>query len=339
MPLDPDLGEVEDMLHAIVDAGGPYPIQLSGGEPTLSNDLPEIVALAKELGFYHVQINTHGLRFARDKQYLQKLKEAGADLIYMQFDGVSDDIYRKICGESLFDLKVNAIKNCAEAKIAVQLVPTIIPGINDHQIGEIVSFGKGMMPVVKGIHFQPVSYFGRFPATPSDQNRITIPDVLRAMESQTGGEIKAANFLPRRARDSHCGFSGFFVLQDDNKLISTTVFKPHEPSFGRAPCGNSPADHVRRFIAEKSRFIDPLPMAQTTCCSESKYSFGNLIERSRAYSLSISGMPFQDAWTIDLERLQGCCIHVITRYKELIPFCSYYLTDSTGQRIGRQRNA
>ena len=44
-------------------------------------------------------------------------------------------------------------------------------------------------------------------------------------------------------------------------------------------------------------------------------------------------MAFQDAWNIDLERLQRCCIHVVTTGLKLIPFCAYYLTSSHGQRL------
>jgi len=49
-------------------------------------------------------------------------------------------------------------------------------------------------------------------------------------------------------------------------------------------------------------------------------------------------MAFQDAWNIDLERLQRCCIHVVTTGLKLIPFCAYYLTSSTGQRLMNGKN-
>jgi hypothetical protein len=336
----PDISEIRAMLDSVIEAGGPYPIQLSGGEPTLRDDLPEIVAYAKKLGFYHIQINTHGLRLAKDTDYLQRLKDSGCDLIYLQFDGVSDDVFRKTRGADLFDVKVKAIENCADVKIGVQLVPTLIPGINDHQIGEIIRFAKDWIPVVKGVHFQPVSYFGRCPAAPSDEDRITIPDVLRALEGQTSGEVKAENFLPRRRQDSHCGFSGFFVLQEDNRLKATTVYKPGKRDSGTdinisgfVPPKETPSEHVRKFIDKKSRFIEPLPMAQKGCACEPQGALANLFERAHAHYLSISGMPFQDVWTVDLERLKGCCIHVVTPDKTLIPFCAYYLTDRTGQRL------
>jgi 7,8-dihydro-6-hydroxymethylpterin dimethyltransferase len=47
-------------------------------------------------------------------------------------------------------------------------------------------------------------------------------------------------------------------------------------------------------------------------------------------------MAFQDAWNIDLERLQRCCVHVATAQGKLIPFCSYYLTDGNGRRLWGQ---
>ncbi|MBW1829735.1 MAG: radical SAM protein [Deltaproteobacteria bacterium] len=338
--LHPDISAIRAMLDSVIEAGGPYPIQLSGGEPTLRDDLPEIISHAKKLGFYHVQINTHGLRLAKDTDYLQRLKDAGCDLIYLQFDGVSDDVFRKTRGADLFDVKVKAIENCADVKIGVQLVPTLIPGINDHQIGEIIQFAKEWIPVVKGVHFQPVSYFGRYPAAPSDEDRITTPDVLRALEGQTAGEVKAENFLPRRRKDSHCGFSGFFVLQEDNQLKATTVYKPEKRDSGTdinisrfVPPKETPSEHVRKFIDKKSRFIEPLPMAQKSCACEPQGALANLFERAHAHYLSISGMPFQDVWTVDLERLKGCCIHVVTPDKTLIPFCAYYLTDRAGQRL------
>jgi uncharacterized radical SAM superfamily Fe-S cluster-containing enzyme len=336
----PDISEIRAMLDSVIEAGGPYPIQLSGGEPTLRDDLPEIIAHAKKLGFYHIQINTHGLRLAKDTDYLQRLKDAGCDLVYLQFDGVSDDVFQKTRGADLFDVKVKAIENCADVKIGVQLVPTLIPGINDHQIGEIIRFAKDWIPVVKGVHFQPVSYFGRYPVAPSDEDRITTPDVLRALEEQTSGEVKAENFLPRRRKDSHCGFSGFFVLQEDNQLKATTVYKPEKRDSetdinisGFVPPKETPSEHVRKFIDKKSRFIEPLPMAQKSCACEPQGALANLFERAHAHYLSISGMPFQDVWTVDLERLKGCCIHVVTHDKRLIPFCAYYLTDRTGQRL------
>lgn len=335
---DPDLNEIRTMLEAVIESGGPYPLQISGGEPTVRNDLSAVISLAKEMRFPHVQINTNGIRIAKDIQYLRELKKAGLDLVYMQFDGVTDDVYQRIRGAALMDLKEQAVRNCSEAKIGVQLVPTLIPGVNTHQVGAIVHFAKKWIPVVKGIHFQPVSYFGRFHVVPANEQRVTLPEVLGALELQTSGEIKVENILPRRRCDSHCGFSGFFVLDGNDTLQPTTFFRSEDACC--SGCGDiqgraNPSEHVRRFIQERSVYVEQCPCC---CSSDTPRQQGNaldsFIDRARTHYLSISGMPFQDVWTIDLERLQGCCIHVISPLtKRLIPFCAYYLTASNGERL------
>ena len=44
------------------------------------------------------------------------------------------------------------------------------------------------------------------------------------------------------------------------------------------------------------------------------------------YTLAISGMAFQDAWSLDLERLRECKVHVFSADRRIIPFCAYNLT-------------
>ena len=38
-------------------------------------------------------------------------------------------------------------------------------------------------------------------------------------------------------------------------------------------------------------------------------------------------MAFQDAWTLDLDRLRQCHIHVVAPDRRVIPFCAYNLTE------------
>lgn len=331
----PEINLLKQMCEDVFSLAGNCPIQLSGGEPTVRDDLPEIVSMAKNAGLGHIQINSNGIRIAKDKIYLKALKDAGTDLVYLQFDGVTDDVYQKIRGTNLFDIKKKAVENCSEVKLGVQLVPTVIPKVNDTQLGEILFFAKKYMPVIKGIHFQPVTYSGRYMASPSNESRITTPEILRLLEIQTHGEISVHDFQPRRKMDSHCGFSGFYILNDKGKLQATTRFYPDKSTLFenciKSQNKESPTAHVRRFITEKSRFIEPL--TQQCSCKATKGPFNNIFERIQTHYLSISGMPFMDAWTIDLERLKGCCIHVISADRRLIPFCGYYLTGCLGESL------
>jgi uncharacterized radical SAM superfamily Fe-S cluster-containing enzyme len=46
-------------------------------------------------------------------------------------------------------------------------------------------------------------------------------------------------------------------------------------------------------------------------------------------------MAFQDVWTLDLDRLRDCYIHVMSPDGRLIPFCAYNLTDRHGRALYR----
>jgi len=43
-------------------------------------------------------------------------------------------------------------------------------------------------------------------------------------------------------------------------------------------------------------------------------------------------MAFQDAYTLDLERLRRCSLHVY-REGRVIPFCAHYLTSCDGEKV------
>ena len=77
-------------------------------------------------------------------------------------------------GAQLLETKLEAIRVCAEQKLGVTLVPTVVSGINDDNLGEIISLAVSLAPGVRGIHFQPVSFFGRYPKSPEETDRGTL---------------------------------------------------------------------------------------------------------------------------------------------------------------------
>lgn len=330
---DPNFDILARMYRSVRQSAGNPSIQLSGGEPTVRDDLAEIVAIGKAIGFSHIQINTNGLRIARDPDYLARLVNAGADLIYLQFDGVDDSVYQALRGRDLLEIKTRAIQNCAEARIGVLLVPTIVPGINQHQLGDIVQFAKSWNPYVKGIHFQPVSYFGRYPTPPEDKDRFTLPDVIHSLVEQTGGELKETNFLPRRSKDAHCSFNSIFVLDDAGKHQGRTNII-YLDAIGKSQDGPSPALLARDFVNKRWRLSEsPHNEEEPCCCSSSKNKYQENIEEANRRSITITCMPFQDVWNIDFDRLKRCCVHVVKEDGRLVPFCAYYLTSATGERL------
>ena len=50
-------------------------------------------------------------------------------------------------------------------------------------------------------------------------------------------------------------------------------------------------------------------------------------------------MAFQDALSLDEERVRGCCIHVVRPDGRMIPFCLHNLTSTEGRMLYPQRLA
>jgi 7,8-dihydro-6-hydroxymethylpterin dimethyltransferase len=99
----------------------------------------------------------------------------------------------------LLATKLKAIDNCKTLGVRVTLVTVVTPDINLHQVGPIIEFAKKNVPTVKGIHLQPLSYFGRYPIIPQDENRTVLPDLLKEIEMQTKGELRVDNSYPHHA--------------------------------------------------------------------------------------------------------------------------------------------
>lgn len=300
-PYHPDIETLKKQLrNYLKQTGSPYPLEFCGGEPTERDDLPLLAEYAKGLGYDYIQLNTNGIRIAEDLEYLKELKESGITTIYLGFDGFNEDTYRYTSGKSLLEYKMKAVENCREAKIAVVLVPVVIPGQNENELGRIIEYAKVNAPAVKGVFFQPISYFGQIPKIPTDEDRITIPEVLDKIEEQTGGEVKRNNFLPPVCEHPVCSFNAFFLLKN-GKLYPMTKFSQRKPV-------ENAAERTRQITKRNWTY------------NEQKY-------------LTIGGMAFQDAWNIDLERLERCTIGIISGEKGIVPLCAKYLTSESGGKL------
>ncbi|MET0016050.1 radical SAM (seleno)protein TrsS [Oscillibacter sp.] len=325
---DLSLEQIKTMYEAILSVSGTCNIQLSGGEPTVRDDLPGIVKLGKELGFPFIQVNTNGIRLAQEEEFVRALKVAGLDSVFLQFDGTKDDIYRKLRGRELLTLKEKAIANCEKYHMGVVLVPTLVPGVNVDNIGAIIRFALDHIRAVRGVHFQPVSYFGRMPHAPADSDRVTLPEVMDELERQTGGKVKAADLKPAACENSLCSFHGNFIRLANGDLMQTA---PKTSCCCKSDTADASAKKAVEFVSgnwssrQSTRQEAELPPSD----------WDEIINQIRCESFSISAMAFQDAWNVNLDRIRDCCIHVATPKGKLIPFCMYNLTNTAGKSLYR----
>lgn len=306
---EPSFEELRAAIDEILRHGKPL-IQLSGGEPTMRDDLPALIRHIRDAGGRWVQLNSNGLRLAEDPAYARELAAAGLNIVFLQFDGVDDAVYETLRGRPLLDLKYQAIENCGRAGLGVTLVPTVVRGVNDQMIGDIVREGVFLSPVVRGIHFQPVSWFGRIPGLPGAAGRYTLDELLFALTEQAG--IPAENLAPSRCDHPACGLHAAFTVNDMLEL---------QPLTHRAAA----AEQATVSAARNRAYIGARWSAAPPETGAPEGSLDALLDQVGRHGFTITAMAFQDAGNLDVERLRRCSLHVYDRGR-LLPFCARYLT-------------
>ena len=322
---DLSLKEIEKQYEYLMAHGGPFNIQLSGGEPTVRDDLPEIIRMGREKGFSFFQLNTNGLRLAAEEGYAKALRDAGLDTVFLQFDALDDSVYITLRGRALLEEKKRCIEACAAAGLGVVLVPVIARGVNEDQVGSILRFALEHSPTVRGVHFQPLSYFGRC-ALKRPERPITIPKLLALIEEQADGLMRASDFYGGGAESAYCSFHASYRIGPDGTLRCL----PRRQSGG---CCCTSSDDSRTSVADQwsgavSAFGEDDALSETSALDA-------FLKKVRRSTFAVSGMVFQDAWNLDLDRLRRCHICEVDSRYGMVPFCAYNLTNRNGEALYR----
>lgn len=241
--------KIKFMLKSIKPNRGQRAVlQISGGEPTISPHFFEAISIARELGFYWIQAVTNGIKFGKSREFTRKAKEAGLKGLYMQFDGVEDEVWKKTRGKPLMDMKIAAIENCRREGLRVILVVTLIKGINGDQVGKILNFALENIDTVVGISFQPLSFTGRVPFDERMEKRYTLSHLAEDLEKTTDGKLKAMrDFYPLSS------------IVPISKLINLTRKTPFEPKVMECTCHPLCGLGTYLLVEEKTKNFIPLP--------------------------------------------------------------------------------
>ena len=346
---EPTQEQIEKMLKTLraVEPIPPTALQFSGGEPTVREDLPELVKMAKAVGFEHIEVNSNGIKLADSVDYCRTLLDSGVSTIYLQFDGVTPDVYLKTRGQDLFSIKLKALENCRKAgSHSIVLVPTVVKGVNDNQLGDIIRFAAKNFDIIRCVNFQPVSITGRIDYEKRKEMRITIPDCMKLIEEQTGRQVKASDFYPvpvvtpvSRAVGAlkgrkypeftvheHCGMATFLLVEED-KLTPITHYINIDEFMDSMNKVFKTASEGHRRLAQAQMLSSSLKAVNFgllkqlagAVLSEASYdALGSFMRRI----LMVGMMHFQDPYNFDLERLEKCGIHYAIPDGRIIPFCA-----------------
>ncbi len=320
------LQEVETILDGFVATeGNPEVVQFSGGEPSIHPQIVEMLRLAKEKGIRYVMLNTNGRRIARDDQFLADLAEV-RPVVYFQFDGFEEHTGRLLRAEAnLLEEKLLALDRLAAIGLDVVLVPAIERDINLDEVGEIVKFGV-KHPAVRGINFQPVFHSGRH-LNHDPLQRLTVPDILQAIEGQSGGLFLESDFVPVPCCFPTCNSVTYAYLDGDTVAPLPRFLEVDDY-----------LDYItNRSVPDLSREVkqalEGLWSASAVPGSDSAAEKFNLscaacelhidlgdISR-RMFMIMIT--DFMDPWTFNVKNLMKCCKEILLPDGRQIPFCAY----------------
>ena len=113
---------------------GTWRLQLTGGEPMMRQDLGEIIAYAKRLGFF-VGISTNGYQIAKR---IDELK--GVDVVFLSYDG-PPEVHARLRGKDNVKDVESALSALKAAGIRVWTT-TVLTKWNKDSVEDIVNFAK-----------------------------------------------------------------------------------------------------------------------------------------------------------------------------------------------------
>lgn len=359
---EPDLETVRKMLQALRDekpVAGRI-VQFSGGEPTVHPNFFEICSMARDMGFSHVQAATNGILMS-DLEFAQKAAESGLQNIYLQFDGTTDDVYLKVRGEALLEKKLRAIENCRKVGIKICFVPTIVKGINDHQIGDIVRLAVDNIDTVTSISFQPVAFTGRINRREIEEKRFTLADLAHSVSNQSGltdamqdffplsfvapfsrllGAIRGEE-VPTLTCHTNCSLGTYlFVNEQTGEAVPVTRFMDVGGMMQELDELARKISKSRVKFLTKLKALDSLRRYYRGEYAPDGMSFPKFLQTLQGFTdkkygrngndgkftyrtLLVAGMHFMDSYNYDVERVKRCVIHYAAPNGKIYPFCAY----------------
>ena len=339
------LDDVEEILDELVRTEGrPEVVQFSGGEPSIHPQIIDMLRAAKRRDIRHVMLNTNGKRIASDDSFLEELGEIRPS-IYFQFDGFEQRTYQVLRGEpNILPEKLRALDRLAEIGCHVVLVPAVERGVNEHELGRVLSFALDH-PAVRGVNFQPAFHAGRH-VDHDPLQRMTIPDVLRLLEEQLDGLFRVSDFVPVPCCFPTCNSVTYAYVDGETVLPITRVLEVDDYLdyiTNRAVVDLN--EEVRQALeglwsssvvpgSDKAASEFALSCA---ACDLSGVDVANVADRMFTVMLQ----DFMDPWTFNQKNLMKCCKEFLLPGGHQIPFCAYntlgYREQAREQLVRRER--
>ena len=207
-----DTKRIISLLEEICDSGCLY-LLLTGGEPLLRDDFPEIYSYAKEKGFL-ITVFTNGTLIS-DK-VIRLFEELPPRMIEISLYGATEPTYERITGvRGSYQKCLSGIKKLIEHKINVRL-KTILMTLNSHEFSDIETMAKDF-----GVKFRfDAAIFPRLNGDQSPVNlRVSAAEAVEKEFSDSDRVLEWEKFLHNNRQESAnddlylcgAGLTGFYI--------------------------------------------------------------------------------------------------------------------------------
>lgn len=321
--------QCERMLDTVVAAEGePEVVMFSGGEPSIHPKILDFIDAARERPIGKIVLNTNGIRLASDRGFVKALAQREVGL-YFQFDGFDEATHLAIRGRDLRDRKRQALDNCADFGVQAVLVAAVERGVNEHEIGPIISFGVDH-PAVYGAVFQPTTHAGRH--TEFDPlTRLTNPDVIEAACSQLPQWFRPTDFFPVPCCFPSCR-SICYAITDGTDVVPVARLVDMADHLDYVANRALPDPAVKQAL-EKLWSASAVPGTASARanleCAACGVDLPASLTGLAGNAFMVVMQDFQDAYTLNVKQLMKCCVEQVTPDGRIIPFCAY---NSVGYR-------
>ena len=156
---DPAMDMSPDEISAILDRW-PYPdVFFAGGEPTVMENLPQIMALTRAKGKWPY-IVTNGIRLA-DARYVAELARSGLQGVWLSLNALDGNTLEATDGKNHLDAKLRAVSNLKRHMRRFAVCFSLVRGVNEGEFGKVLRFALRQYPFARSFHAECLPGIGR----------------------------------------------------------------------------------------------------------------------------------------------------------------------------------
>ncbi len=130
-------------------------VRLTGGEPLLRRDVPELVRqLAARRELRDIAMTTNGVRLA---EHVEALRDAGLHRVTVSLDTLRPERFRALTRRDCLSAVLEGIHSLARAGFTGTKIDTVVVrGVNDDELTDLIEFGRRVPAEVRFIEYMDV---------------------------------------------------------------------------------------------------------------------------------------------------------------------------------------